>query len=93
VLTALRRSYVPDRSGDLVFLTRPNWIVSSDEASHGSMHPYDVDVPIMLYGFGIKPGSYATSRTPLDIAPTLASLAGISMASAEGSVLTEALLR
>jgi hypothetical protein len=91
LLAGLRKSYVPGRSGDLVFMPRPNWIVSADEASHGTMHPYDTDVALILYGFGVKPGQYATARTPLDIAPTLAAIVRISMPSAEGSVLIEAL--
>jgi predicted AlkP superfamily pyrophosphatase or phosphodiesterase len=93
VLAGLRKSYFATRSGQLAYLPRPNWIVSSDEASHGTMHAYDTDVPLILLGAGIKPGRYGSPRTPLDIAPTLAELAGISMPSAQGVVLTEALRR
>jgi predicted AlkP superfamily pyrophosphatase or phosphodiesterase len=93
MLTGLRKSYFPTRSGQLVYLPRPNWIVSGDEASHGTMHSYDTDVPLILLGAGIKPGRYSSPRTPLDIAPTLAQLAGIAMPSAQGVVLAEALNR
>jgi arylsulfatase A-like enzyme len=46
----------------------------------------------MLLGHGIKPGRY-TAATIVDIAPTLAALAGIAMPRADGRVLTEALDR
>jgi len=50
-------------------------------------------VPVLLFGAGIRPGKYDTSASPADLVPTLASLAGISLSTAEGRVLTEALVR
>lgn len=91
-LSAMRRSYVAGRSGDLAYQPRANWVVASAGTNHGSWHPYDTTVPVMLLGRGIKPGLYTTAAT-VDIAPTLAALAGISLPRADGRVLTEALAR
>jgi hypothetical protein len=44
-------------------------------------------------GYGIKSGEYFQSITPADIAPTLAALCGITLASRDGRVLAEALKR
>jgi hypothetical protein len=42
-------------------------------------------------GFGIQPGQYFQPITPADIAPTFAALCGITLASRDGHVLSEAL--
>jgi hypothetical protein len=57
------------------------------------MHPYDTEVPLLLFGAGIRPGRYTTAATPLDLAPTLAALGGITLPSVDGRVLSEALAR
>ena len=44
-------------------------------------------------GFGIRPGEYYGAITPADIAPTLASLCGITLAPRDGRVLGEALAK
>jgi arylsulfatase A-like enzyme len=87
-------SYAPGRSGDLVIVAEAYWTLAGRgvfAAMHGSMHPYDTHVPLILFGGGIKPGRSTTAATPADIAPTLAQLAGIRMPKAEGRVLREAL--
>ena len=42
-------------------------------------------------GFGLQPGEYFAPITPADIAPTLAVLCGITLATRDGRVLFEAL--
>jgi hypothetical protein len=92
-------SYYPGRSGDLIVVPRPYWFyVSADgtsqpgsATSHGTMYGYDQKVPIVLFGRGIKPGEYVRAVTPADIAPTLAHLCGVTLAHADGEVLSEAL--
>lgn len=90
-LKAARLSYFAGRSGDLVVIPRPYWILSTAAATHGSLYAYDARVPVILFGAGIQPGRYWQAATPADIAPTLATLAGVTMARAEGRVLSEAL--
>jgi len=88
-------SYVPDRSGDIVLVGRPYWTFGprgdASGTTHGTSHPYDRQVPVILLGAGIKPGRYAHAASPADIAPTLAQLVGVKMPKAEGRVLKEAL--
>ena len=92
-------SYYPGRSGDIVVLPKPYWFfVTADGSpqpgsatSHGTMYGYDQRVPIIFYGRGIKPGEFTRAVTPADIAPTLAHLCGVTLADADGDVLTEAL--
>jgi predicted AlkP superfamily pyrophosphatase or phosphodiesterase len=88
---AVMASYDPGRSGDFVFVNRPNWLYGpANAATHGTPYEYDTRVPLILYGFGVRPGTYTRAVTPLDVAPTLARLAGVELPRAEGSVLAEA---
>jgi hypothetical protein len=88
---ALRRSMVPDRSGDLFLVPKPNWITNAEGTTHGSPHAYDREVPVVFYGAGIKPGRYAGEASPADIVPTLATLVGVRMPKTDGRVLQDAL--
>ena len=88
---AAAHGYHPARSGDLILVPKPNWILSTAAATHGTAHPYDTNVPVVLAGRGIRPGTYLTDATPADLAPTLASLAGVKLPRATGRVLIEAL--
>ena len=98
---AFTYSYFAGRSGDLFVLQKPYWLTdSSAEGSkrytgtgHGTPYYYDQRVPILMMGFGIQPGEYFQTATPADIAPTLGALTGVTLASRDGRVLTEALKR
>jgi hypothetical protein len=85
-------SYYPGRSGDLVVALGPGWIGSINAAGHGSANADDQRVPIIFMGPGVRPGRYSEAATPADVAPTLASLVGISMPRAEGRTLRVALI-
>ena len=98
---AFADSFYPGRSGDLFIAPKPYWLLDGTPAgktrSYGTGHgvPYDYDqrVPILLMGYGIQPGEYLREVTPADIAPTFALLCGITLASRDGHVLTEAVTR
>jgi hypothetical protein len=90
LLRAAALSYFPGRSGDLIIVLKPGWMFSVRGTTHGSATADDQQVPLLLLGPGIKPGRYAQPVTPADIAPTLAHLCGITLSSAEGRVLAEA---
>ena len=90
VLRAARLSYFSDRSGDIVLVPRPYWILSGAGTTHGTLHGYDTRVPVVFYGAGVRAGRYWDAATPADVAPTLAALAGVTMARAEGRVLSAA---
>jgi len=86
-------SYFSERSGDWTIVPKLNWYFrASDATTHGTAHWYDSHVPVIFYGFGIKPGHYSEAATPADIAPTLAHILGFPMKAAEGVVQSEALL-
>jgi hypothetical protein len=95
LLRAIKLSYFPGRSGDIVVSPKPGWVLStavgSQATNHGTAHPYDQRVPIVLMGTRIERGTYGQAATPADIAPTLATLAGIKMDRAQGRVLKEAM--
>lgn len=92
-LKAWRLSYVPDRSGDFAVVLKPGFVYDNLGANHGTQNAYDQRVPVLLFGAGIRPGAYTTTASPADLAPTLASLAGITLPDAQGRVLTEALAK
>jgi arylsulfatase A-like enzyme len=62
-------------------------------AMHGQPSEDDAHVPIILWGKGVRRGSYAGRMNTVDIAPTLAVLLGVSPLSlVDGHARTEALL-
>jgi len=88
---AVALSYFPGRSGEVIVAIKPGWNATTAPAMHGNATADDQRVPLVLAGFGVKPGRYAQAVTPADIAPTLAELCGASMPRTEGRVLREAL--
>lgn len=84
-------SHYPGRSGDIICAQKPNWIMGSIGTTHGTTHGYDTHVPVLLFGAGIKPGTYSRPVSPADMAPTLAKLIGVKLSKAEGQPLVEAL--
>jgi predicted AlkP superfamily pyrophosphatase or phosphodiesterase len=86
------RSYFPGRSGDVFIVPKPYYGAVDRTATHGSPYSYDTNVPVILWGKNFAPGHYATSASPADIAPTLASVLHVTRPSVSiGRVLTEAL--
>jgi predicted AlkP superfamily pyrophosphatase or phosphodiesterase len=94
VVRAAALSHVNGRSGDLVVVPKPYWYFQARNATtattHGTQNAYDAEVPFILFGGGVKRGRVSAAATPADIAPTLASLAGLHMTHAEGRVRSEA---
>ena len=92
---AMAASYFPGRSGDLFLVPRAYWLMDLTPpgrtrgygTGHGTPWNYDQHVPIFFMGFGIKPGEYFEAVTPADIAPTLAALCGLTLASRDGHIL------
>jgi predicted AlkP superfamily pyrophosphatase or phosphodiesterase len=93
-LRAAALSTFPDRSGDLIVVPKPNWTVGpraeQSATTHGTAQPYDRQVPLILFGAGIKAGRSSATASPADIAPTVAHISGVTMPPVEGRVLKEA---
>lgn len=86
------RGFNPQRSGDLEIILEPYWIRQAQGATHGTPYNYDAHIPLVLMGRRIKPGTYADAVALNDLAPTLATIAGVEIpAGSVGRVLTEAL--
>lgn len=86
----MRRSWHKDISGEVQYVLKPNWMMtSSSAATHGSPHAYDTHVPIMFYGpRWVKPGRIDKRVEVADIAPTLAAFLALPPPSSnEGKVL------
>jgi predicted AlkP superfamily pyrophosphatase or phosphodiesterase len=86
-LRAAALSYFPGRSGDLILIMKPGWMISATGTTHGSASPDDQRVPMLFLGTGIKAGKYQEAATPADLAPTLAAIIGVSL-KAEGHPLS-----
>lgn len=91
--TVLRNTFHAERGGDVLMVLKPFRVLESEKAgtSHGTPWSYDSDVPLFLYGKGIKPGLYTQHAEPIDLAPTVSAINEMSApASNEGKVLTDA---
>jgi predicted AlkP superfamily pyrophosphatase or phosphodiesterase len=89
-----RRSYYPNRSGDLLILIKEKVYLAAPEnkTGHGLLYDYDARVPLFMLGYGVRPGTYDQSAIAEDLAPTLAQTLGIPLLpKAPGRVLAEAL--
>lgn len=90
----MKRSYHPQRSGDLQYVLKPYFLQGSTPrgTSHGEPYEYCAHVPLIIMGAGIRPGTYAFAASPADLAPTLSALTGVEFTvQGEGRVLTEIL--
>jgi predicted AlkP superfamily pyrophosphatase or phosphodiesterase len=90
-LRAAALGHFAGRSGDLIIVPKQGWVFGANGSNHGTASPDDQRVPVILMGYGIRPGQYGDAATPADIAPTLAVLAGVSLPAADGRPLLPAL--
>lgn len=95
VVTQIQRNYHPSRSGDIYLVQQPYWFMfegSPIAAMHGSPWRYDTHVPIIFAGAGINSQTIHRSVHPVDVAPTLSSMLGMTLpSSAQGMPLVEVL--
>jgi hypothetical protein len=95
VRESVRQSFYPDRCGDLYVLQKPYHLFSSPLATgttHGTPHPYDTHVPLLVYGAGIRRGIRKEAVTPQAAAVILAQALGINPPSGAEAPLPKALM-
>ncbi len=77
----MKRSYFPERCGDVAFVQAPYFLIDSftyqTGTTHGTPHSYDTHVPLIFLGPGVKPGIRLEQVTPQTVATVLAAAAGI----------------
>jgi predicted AlkP superfamily pyrophosphatase or phosphodiesterase len=78
MMARVENGYNARRSGDVIILLQPGWFegYGSGEpkgTTHGSYSNYDTHVPLVWYGWNVKPGESAVPTEIADIAPTIAS--------------------
>ena len=74
----IRRSFFPERSGDVAFVLQPyHLLYGLQGTNHGTPHPYDTHVPLVVYGPGVKAGVYEDLITPQATASILTQALGI----------------
>jgi arylsulfatase A-like enzyme len=68
-----QNSYQPDRTGDIMIILQPGWIEEDNhDTDSGSPYAYDRQVPLVWYGWRVKPALIDRPVSILDIAPTIA---------------------
>ena len=93
----MQRNQHITRSGDIYVIQDPYWFLLEEgliAVMHGSPWRYDTHVPVMFSGPGIDAQHVHRTVHPVDVAPTIASLLGMSPpASTQGMPLAEVINR
>ena len=77
---AVARSFHPKRCGDVAWVLKPYYLYSppvGTGTSHGTPHPYDTHVPLLVYGPGVRTGERSDRVSPQAAAVVLAAAAGL----------------
>lgn len=91
---AVERSFRADRSGDVVVLLKPGWIFRRGTGTtHGQPRDEDARVPLLVWGSGVRPGSWDIRVSPLSIARTVGALFGFEVGARDAEVLEPVLGR
>lgn len=80
VKNRIANGWHPKRSGDVQLIFAPGWIDGGKTGTtHGLWNPYDSHIPLVWYGWNIKPGRSTEEVYMTDIAATLAAMLHIQM--------------
>ena len=75
VKKVIANGYNQRLSGDVQFVFKPQWFDGwNSGTTHGAWNPYDAHIPLLWFGWKIKPGKLYRDVYMTDIAPTLAAL-------------------
>lgn len=76
------KGYNPKLAGDVQVILKPAYFYGNTTGTqHGLWYPYDSHIPLLFYGWKIKPGHLNREVYMTDIAPTVAALLHIQMPS------------
>jgi len=83
--------YHPARSGDFMILLKPSWFMGSKTGTtHSTLYSYDTHVPLLFYGWKVKPAEIIKRTSISDISVTLANWLHIMEPSGSiGNVITQ----
>jgi len=97
LIKQVQRNQHITRSGDIYVIQDPYWFLLEEgliAVMHGSPWRYDTHVPVMFSGPGIEAQHVHRTVHPVDVAPTIATLLGMTPpASMQGAALTEVINR
>jgi hypothetical protein len=90
----MRNGFNAARSGNVIVMLDPYWMVSRSGTTHGAPFDYDTHVPVLFLGPQVHAGRYNANIMVNDIAPTLATILDVETPSGSvGRVLDEMLLK
>ena len=88
----IANGYYAKRCGQIYVVFKPQWLEGFEKGgtTHGLWNPYDAHIPLLWYGWSVKPGTTYRDIYMTDIAATLAALLKIQMPNGSvGKVITE----
>lgn len=93
LLSKVSNNFYSMRSGDVILVLNPGWIENNHfSLASNSGYNYETHVPMIWYGWKIKPQIIYREVSPIDIAPTLSTILNIPKPnSSTGSQLLELL--
>jgi hypothetical protein len=92
IKTMIANGYAPDRGGDIQLVLYPQYIDGGPTGTtHGLWNPYDAHIPLVWYGWNIKPGKSNKEVYMTDIAPTIAAMLHIQMPNGTVGTVIEAI--
>lgn len=87
----MTNGYNPKRSGDIQFTFKPGYFDGGKKGTtHGLWNPYDAHIPLLFFGWNVKPGKTNRETYMTDISATVAAMLQIQMPNGcVGKVITE----
>ena len=74
----IQNAYHPKESGDVKMVLDPGWQGGGAKGTgHGTPWTYDTHIPVLFYGWGVKPSKSVREIHITDIAPTVSMLLNI----------------
>lgn len=69
----ITNGYNQARSGDFMYLLKPQWFIGGQTGTtHSAVYAYDTHVPLLFFGWNVKPGVIKQRTSISDISSTLA---------------------